>query len=420
MTELFTPSLDNLIEAITTWPVGMPVRLMERVMAMGESAVAALSEALTRWLDDEGRDGLWLVVLLGELRASAGVEPLIRQLCRTDETILAPAAGEALAKIGPPAVPALMEVARTGDHLQRLYAYATLGGIPDDRAYADLVEGLARDRELGDVLAMALAEQGRAAAIPLLYEAYQGCEPWQRIEFEGAVRRLHCNRRHAPLWTHDWRLRYRRWPQLGGAIMPGWVTIAALAHQDSEVRQQRVTTPLRTLEQITADQPEPEPPAETCEECGALIEQPTGIPVCPETALPAALHQIRFLSEAREDGIEDLFELLDELEDRQWEHQEQGEPETKASRERWSDEGDELKIYYQTCRWLIEQGAERVGPAKALLLAEAARLADRYGDPEGLLMPAHRPLTREPKVGRNDPCPCGSGHKYKHCCLGRD
>ncbi len=23
------------------------------------------------------------------------------------------------------------------------------------------------------------------------------------------------------------------------------------------------------------------------------------------------------------------------------------------------------------------------------------------------------------KVGRNDPCPCGSGRKYKQCCLGR-
>jgi preprotein translocase subunit SecA len=23
----------------------------------------------------------------------------------------------------------------------------------------------------------------------------------------------------------------------------------------------------------------------------------------------------------------------------------------------------------------------------------------------------------EPKVGRNDPCPCGSGKKYKKCCL---
>jgi len=24
------------------------------------------------------------------------------------------------------------------------------------------------------------------------------------------------------------------------------------------------------------------------------------------------------------------------------------------------------------------------------------------------------------KVGRNHPCPCGSGKKYKHCCLARD
>ena len=23
-----------------------------------------------------------------------------------------------------------------------------------------------------------------------------------------------------------------------------------------------------------------------------------------------------------------------------------------------------------------------------------------------------------PKVGRNDPCPCGSGKKYKKCCDG--
>ena len=24
-----------------------------------------------------------------------------------------------------------------------------------------------------------------------------------------------------------------------------------------------------------------------------------------------------------------------------------------------------------------------------------------------------------PKVGRNDPCPCGSGKKYKKCCLNK-
>ena len=31
-----------------------------------------------------------------------------------------------------------------------------------------------------------------------------------------------------------------------------------------------------------------------------------------------------------------------------------------------------------------------------------------------------KPVVREePKIGRNDPCPCGSGKKYKKCC-GRD
>ncbi|MFC1515815.1 PBPRA1643 family SWIM/SEC-C metal-binding motif protein [Thermodesulfobacteriota bacterium] len=27
-----------------------------------------------------------------------------------------------------------------------------------------------------------------------------------------------------------------------------------------------------------------------------------------------------------------------------------------------------------------------------------------------------KPITAERKVGRNDPCPCGSGNKYKKCC----
>ena len=26
------------------------------------------------------------------------------------------------------------------------------------------------------------------------------------------------------------------------------------------------------------------------------------------------------------------------------------------------------------------------------------------------------PVVNEPKIGRNDPCPCGSGKKYKKCC----
>jgi len=35
----------------------------------------------------------------------------------------------------------------------------------------------------------------------------------------------------------------------------------------------------------------------------------------------------------------------------------------------------------------------------------------------GVALPV--PHRVQPKVGRNDPCPCGSGKKYKKCCLGR-
>jgi len=38
-------------------------------------------------------------------------------------------------------------------------------------------------------------------------------------------------------------------------------------------------------------------------------------------------------------------------------------------------------------------------------------------DPAGEAMPTAAPVRRAaPKVGRNEPCPCGSGRKYKHCC----
>jgi len=32
----------------------------------------------------------------------------------------------------------------------------------------------------------------------------------------------------------------------------------------------------------------------------------------------------------------------------------------------------------------------------------------------------HPPQRFVTKIGRNEPCPCGSGRKYKKCCLGKD
>ena len=33
-----------------------------------------------------------------------------------------------------------------------------------------------------------------------------------------------------------------------------------------------------------------------------------------------------------------------------------------------------------------------------------------------ILLNPVKTVTAEQKVGRNDPCPCGSGKKYKRCC----
>lgn len=32
---------------------------------------------------------------------------------------------------------------------------------------------------------------------------------------------------------------------------------------------------------------------------------------------------------------------------------------------------------------------------------------------------ARQPAVAAPKTGRNEPCPCGSGRKFKKCCDGR-
>jgi preprotein translocase subunit SecA len=39
---------------------------------------------------------------------------------------------------------------------------------------------------------------------------------------------------------------------------------------------------------------------------------------------------------------------------------------------------------------------------------------DNNGEELELVIPTVR--REAPKVGRNDPCPCGSGKKYKNCC----
>jgi len=410
-------SIEALLDRITLSPYGMPVRLMEAVLERGSGVTAALAEALERGRDDEEHDALWLIVLLGESGDPDAVAPLIRLLHRTDLDLLAEAVVEGLAKIGTPAVPPLCELARTGEPAQRLFAYAGLGWIEDDTAFATLVEALGRDPELIDVLATALAHHARPEAVPALFAAYEGCEPWQRAYLEDAIRASHHRRAPERLLSRDWRLRYRRRPDLDDGIDLEWPGIAVLLRQVEDEQADLPEVPLRPLDAILAADPagiEPEP--ELCDECGGVVERPMGVPMCPDTAVAVALDQLTVLTVGRDDGIEDLFELLDEMEEDERELRGQDEPRRARLREEREEALADFAEARATCEWLIERGIEQVAAGESVIEAELARLAARHGDPDHLLAPLP-PVRAAVKVGRNDPCPCGSGRKYKHCCL---
>lgn len=415
---MISQTIGDLIEDITDQPFGMPVRAMEQLLALGDGAVQDIRDALERWQDDDSRDIVWLIVLLGELRSPASIPTLVQQVKRTDLDFVATAAAEALVKVGKPALPEVLSIAVDDDVGVRMHAYAILGWMNDDESHAALTTALARDAELADVIAQALSEQGRAAALPAIYEAYKVCEPRLRFALEDAMQVLHHNW-HMPFqWQRNWRLRYRAIPLWGG-FEPTWLVVSIIQRRHRAEIPVVEAQPLRTLEEIIGEPWQPGQSEEACVNCGAPMEYPTGIPVCPESALRAALQQTQVLQKYREDGLEDLFDVLDEVEDQLWSIEKS--PETKSAKEsqRRQETYDDLTIERQTCVYLVEQGFENIGMGKSFLLAEAARLANRYGDPHGFFGRVTSSPEHKVKIGRNDPCPCGSGKKYKRCCIAK-
>jgi len=76
---------------------------------------------------------------------------------------------------------------------------------------------------------------------------------------------------------------------------------------------------------------------------------------------------------------------------------------TFGSDEGWQQLNTMSKLEIDNIRRAITPNAQKI---------HAYWLARRKSEPENL------PFQRnEPRVGRNDPCPCGSGKKYKKCCL---
>jgi preprotein translocase subunit SecA len=78
--------------------------------------------------------------------------------------------------------------------------------------------------------------------------------------------------------------------------------------------------------------------------------------------------------------------------------------------------------------WLSRDAREETSRALAPILRRTKRGAEATSMLDELAAKRMARLLRKPlparriapKVGRNDPCPCGSGRKYKKCCgLGR-
>ena len=77
----------------------------------------------------------------------------------------------------------------------------------------------------------------------------------------------------------------------------------------------------------------------------------------------------------------------------------------------WDHRGDPWSFYAQ----------ETIESRQRRWEKEYADDENEVNDDEEWLEGMALPYMREaPKVGRNDPCPCGSGKKYKKCCLAED
>ena len=75
-------------------------------------------------------------------------------------------------------------------------------------------------------------------------------------------------------------------------------------------------------------------------------------------------------------------------------------------------------IREETVRRLFTVRLRREDPDAALQRKKVATVTAEGATAKGAVK--RQPVRKAVKVGRNDPCPCGSGKKYKNCCLGKE
>ena len=78
-------------------------------------------------------------------------------------------------------------------------------------------------------------------------------------------------------------------------------------------------------------------------------------------------------------------------------------------------QGETLKYLFRT-RFGVQIVDRREDDVIRTQLSQAAESFRPQEEEEELLIEKMEPVRAKEKIGRNDPCPCGSGKKYKNCC----
>ena len=83
------------------------------------------------------------------------------------------------------------------------------------------------------------------------------------------------------------------------------------------------------------------------------------------------------------------------------------------------------KIKEMTCKTLLNarirrEPAPQPAPAKIIFTGKELTPEERAKKEKAKLKVQKTVINDKPKAGRNDPCPCGSGKKYKNCCWDKD
>lgn len=205
------PELDPLIRELRRAGAQAPDGAIADLISHGGDAVPILIDLLEGTdADEDDWTPLWAAVALGELKDERAVPALLRLLELPEGDVLSEAAVEALAKIGPRALPMLLVFAKDARSWEtRHYAYAALGLIPGDASLAALLNALETDPLLWSALASALADLGDPRALPPLKRLLPKCDDGEAAPIREAIAILEGKHPAYPkLHEKPWQSRY--------------------------------------------------------------------------------------------------------------------------------------------------------------------------------------------------------------------